>query len=51
MGAMVIHLAIYFGKPELDLAHMDFFQPVPDDVFPGYRESLPIDPGFNEKRE
>ena len=41
----------YFGHPEIDLAQVDFFQPVPIDVFAAYRELLPIDPGFADRRE
>ena len=50
-GAVVIDPAIYYGNPEMDLAYVDYFQPVPDDVFDGYREELPIDPGFPERRD
>ncbi len=50
-GAVVIDPAIYYGNPEMDLAYIDYFQAVPDDVFDGYREELPIDPGFWERRE
>jgi fructosamine-3-kinase len=50
-GAVVIDPAIYFGNPEMDLALVDYYQPVPDDVFDGYREELPIDPGFWERRD
>jgi protein-ribulosamine 3-kinase len=49
-GAVVIDPAIYFGHPEMDLAYIDYFQPVPDDVFDGYRDELSIDPGFWERR-
>jgi protein-ribulosamine 3-kinase len=49
-GSVVIDPAVYFGHPEMDLAYVDYFQPVPDDVFDGYREELPIDPGFPERR-
>ncbi|NLG99577.1 MAG: fructosamine kinase family protein [Chloroflexi bacterium] len=50
-GAAIIDPAVYYGHPEMDLAHVDFFQAVPDDVFAGYREILPIEPGFAERRE
>ncbi len=50
-GAMIIDPAAYYGNPEMDLAYVDYFQPVPDDVFAGYRELLPIDPGFPERRD
>jgi protein-ribulosamine 3-kinase len=50
MGAVVIDPAVYFGHPEMDLAFVDYFQPVPQDVFDGYQQELPIDPGFWERR-
>jgi protein-ribulosamine 3-kinase len=50
-GAVVIDPAVYFGHPEMDLAYVDYFQPVPGEVFEGYQELLPIDPGFWERRE
>jgi protein-ribulosamine 3-kinase len=49
--ALVIDPAVYFGHPEMDLAYLDYFQPVPQDVFDGYREEMPIDPGFWERRD
>lgn len=50
-GAYVIDPAIYYGNREIDLAFIDYFQPVPEDVFDGYREALPIPPGFSERRD
>jgi len=50
-GAVVIDPAIYYGHPEIDLAYVDYFHPMPEDVFLGYQEELPIDPGFSERRE
>lgn len=50
-GAYVIDPAIYYGNREIDLAFVDYFQPVPDDVFEGYSEELPIPPGFSERRD
>ena len=50
-GAVVIDPAVYNGNPEMDLAFVDYFQPVPDDVFDGYRDELPIDSGFPERRD
>ena len=50
-GAMVVDAAPYFGHPEIDLALIDYFQPVPDDVFAAYRDITPIDPGFEQRRE
>ena len=50
MGAVVIDPAPYYGHPEMDLAFIDIYQAVPDDVFDGYRNELPIDSGFWERR-
>ncbi len=50
-GAVVIDPAVYYGHPEMDLAFLDYFQPVPGDVFAGYEEILPIDSGFRERRD
>ena len=50
-GAVVIDPAIYYGNPEMDLASIDYFQTVPDDVFDGYEDELPIGPGFWERRD
>ena len=51
LGAMVIDPAVHYGNPEFDLAYIDYFQPVPEDVFRGYQEELPIDPGFSQRRD
>jgi fructosamine-3-kinase len=50
-GAVIIDPAVYYGNPEIDLAYIDYFQAVPEDVFDGYRDELPIDPGFRERRD
>lgn len=50
-GAVVIDPAVYYGHPEMDLAYIDYFQAVPEDVFEGYRDDMPIDPGFWERRD
>jgi protein-ribulosamine 3-kinase len=50
-GAVVIDAAPYFGHPELDLALLDYFEPVPEAVFDGYRRIVPIDTGFADRRE
>lgn len=50
-GAVLIDAAPYYGHPEIDLALLDYFQPVPDDVYDGYRELGTIDTGFVERRE
>jgi fructosamine-3-kinase len=49
-GTFVIDPAVYYGNSEMDLALIDSFQPVPDDIFIAYRDELPIDPGFPERR-
>ncbi len=51
MGAVVIDPAVSYGNPEVDLASVDYFQAVPQDVFDGYAEELPIDAGFRERRD
>jgi protein-ribulosamine 3-kinase len=50
-GTFVIDPAVYYGNPEIDLAYIDYFQSVPDEVFLGYQEELPINPGFHERRD
>jgi fructosamine-3-kinase len=50
-GTFIIDPAVYYGNPEIDLALLDSFQPVPEDVFNGYRDELPIDPGFPERKD
>ena len=50
-GAVLIDAAPYFGHPELDLALLGYFDPVPRHVFDGYAELRPIDDGFPERRE
>ena len=49
-GAFVIDAAPYFGHPELDLALVDYFDPVPEDVFRAYQEIVPVDGGVDERR-
>ena len=50
-GAVVIDPAVCYGNPEFDLAFIDYFQPVPGEVFAGYQDVLPVDPGFAERRD
>ncbi|GAB3915907.1 hypothetical protein GCM10011575_23140 [Microlunatus endophyticus] len=50
-GAVAIDAAPYFGHPELDLALLDYFSPVPPQTWEAYREIRAIDPGFAERRE
>ena len=47
----MIDPAVYYGHPEMDLAYIDYCQPVPVDVLNAYRAELTIDPGFHERRE
>jgi fructosamine-3-kinase len=48
---VLIDRAPYFGHPEIDLAMLDYFQPVPAAVFDAYREVIAIDAGFAERRD
>jgi fructosamine-3-kinase len=50
-GAVAIDPAPYFGHPEVDLAQVDFFAPVPGDVLAAYAQAAPLDPGFAGRRE
>src|SRR5262249_4414505 len=50
-GAVMIDPAVHYGHPELDLAYVDLFSPVPGELFAGYREVGIIDPGFAERRD
>jgi fructosamine-3-kinase len=50
-GPVLVDACPYYGHPELDLALIDYFAPVPEAVFDAYREVAPIDPGFAERRE
>ena len=49
-GPYLIDPAVYYGHPEMDLAYIDFFAPVPPAFFAGYQEVAPIDPGFTTRR-
>jgi fructosamine-3-kinase len=50
-GAVVADVAPYFGHPEIDLALVDYFHPVPADVLDAYREIAPLEDGFVERRD
>ncbi len=50
-GPVVIDVAVYYGHPEMDLAHVDFFDTVPEALFAGYREIAPIDKEFQQRRD
>lgn len=50
-GAVVIDPSPYFGHPELDLALLGYFTPVPDATFSAYADVQPIAADFRERRE
>lgn len=50
-GAVVADATPYFGHPEVDLMLVDYFQPVPDDLFHAYRDVVPIDAEFAQRRD
>jgi fructosamine-3-kinase len=50
-GVVLIDPAVYYGHPEIELAMVDFFAPVADELFAGYRELAPLDPGFAQRRD
>jgi fructosamine-3-kinase len=50
-AAMLLDPSPYFGHPEVDLALLDYFWPVPDEAFNGYRDLAAIDPGFPSRRD
>ncbi len=50
-GPVAIDPSVYYGHPELDLASLGLWQPVPDNVLQAYGEELPIDPGFAGRRD
>jgi fructosamine-3-kinase len=49
-GPVLIDPSVYYGHPEIDLAYVDFFAPVSDDLFDGYREVSSVDSGFVQRR-
>jgi protein-ribulosamine 3-kinase len=48
-GTVFIDPSVYYGHPEIDLAHLDFFAPVPVTVVEAYQESGLLDPGFVQR--
>lgn len=50
-GPVLIDPAVYYGHPEMDLAYVDFFAPVPAELLDGYREIAPVDAGFEQRRD
>ncbi len=49
-GPLLIDPSVYYGHPEIDLAYVDFFSPVPDELLAGYQEITPIEPGFAQRK-
>ncbi|MEZ4709314.1 MAG: fructosamine kinase family protein [Caldilineaceae bacterium] len=49
-GAVLIDPAVYYGHPEMDLAYVDVFAPVSDELYAGYQEMMPVAPGFEQRR-
>jgi fructosamine-3-kinase len=50
-GTYLLDVSPYYGHPEVDLALLDYFAPVPPIVFDAYRDVTPIDPEFPSRRE
>jgi fructosamine-3-kinase len=50
-AAVFVDAAPYYGHPELDLALVDYFAPVPRALFEAYGEVCPIAADFTERRE
>jgi fructosamine-3-kinase len=50
-GAVFVDPAPYYGHPEVDLAMLDLFSPVPADVVDAYRAVTPLADGFTDRRE
>jgi len=50
-GAVVIDACPYFGNPELDLALLGYFEPVPAAVFDAYRDVCTVDRDFGARIE
>lgn len=50
-GPVMIDPSVHYGHPEIDLAWLDSWLPVSEEVFAGYRETTSIDPGFIERRD
>ena len=50
-GPVAIDPAVHYGHPEMDLAFLGMWQPVPDCVLEAYAECAPLDPGFADRAE
>ena len=48
---MFVDPNVHFGHPELDLAFVDYFKPVPEALFSAYDEMSPIAEDFSDRRE
>jgi fructosamine-3-kinase len=48
---VVIDACPYFGHPEIDLALLGYFRPVPGAVLKAYREIKTVDQGFSDRIE
>lgn len=49
-GPVLIDPAVYYGHPEIDLAYVDFFAPISEELLAGYQEVAPIDAGFGKRK-
>lgn len=49
-GVYLIDPAVHYGHPEMDLAMLDIYQPVPSEVFKAYQAKITIDEGFERRR-
>jgi fructosamine-3-kinase len=50
-GAVVIDPCPYFGHPEVDLALLGYFEPVPGAVLAAYCDVAPLDQGYEGRQE
>ena len=50
-GPVLIDPAVYYGHPEIDLAHVDFFAPVSAELLLGYQEIAPLNPDSARRRD
>jgi protein-ribulosamine 3-kinase len=50
-AVVLIDACPYFGHPEVDLALVDYFEPVPPQTFQAYHAVVPLDSGFDGRRE
>jgi fructosamine-3-kinase len=50
-GPYLIDPSVHYGHPEMDLAYVDFFAPVSEELYQGYDDVAPVDSDFNERRD